>query len=63
METVYLQENEFKKLSNIAVKQYCYENSFDLADPFKGCQGHQGARIILGGPLVDKSNSVFVEMY
>lgn len=56
METVYLQENELKKLSNIAVKQYCYENSFDLADPFKGCQGHQGARIILGGPLVDKSN-------
>ena len=56
METVYLQVNERKKLSNIAVKQYCYENSFDPADPFKGWQGHQGARIILGGPLADKNN-------
>lgn len=56
METVYLQENELKKLSNIAVKQCCYENSFDLADSFKGCQGSQGAWIILGEPLIDKDN-------
>jgi len=59
METLYLQENELKKLSNIAVKQYCYENSFDLADSFKGWQGPQGARIILGAPIVDKITSIY----
>ena len=27
-----------------------------FADSFKGCQGSQGAWIILGEPLVDKDN-------
>lgn len=53
---MWLQENEIEKLSNIAIKQYCYENSFDLTDSLKGWQGPQSPQITLGEPLVDNNN-------
>lgn len=33
MEPVCLQENE--KLNNVVIKQYCFENSFDLTDSLR----------------------------